>query len=560
LHRARLLVEAGEVGYQFPHDLIREVVLADLSAVRRRQWHRWVAEALEQAPGEAPVEQLAYHYLRAGVNETAVLYLEQAGDRALALCANAEAAGYYRELLAQLGHLKRPLDAARACEKLGKLLTVTWQLEEALEVLSQAEATYRTAGDRERQQLVLAEIGHLHARRRRSAEGLQLLLPLLEAAGPATSPRVLAAVYKALASLYNDLQRYQESLAAAEQAVALARMTGDDAVLVPALELYDWALFTLGQFEQGLQVAEEVHARAERVGDLWHVSDSLGIFAWHACVVQGAFAQSRAYRDRGLELSERLGDPELQYWHLITRGRLNFLSGDWQAARADGERARALNPWKGDYLDTCSLLVTLGLVSLAEGQWAEATRWLEEGMAMAERTQNLNAQGSGQATLAERDLLAGQPQVARARLEPLLAHLGLEHVELFVVLPLLAWAALQLGEQGQAEALLAQALAQTRQVRLFLPDVLRIQALLCIRQERWEEAQAVLEETLSLCQAMPYPYAEAKALYVYGLLHQAKGEPAQAHERWKVALAILHRLGERLYAEQVERALAGLEH
>ena len=121
-----------------------------------------------------------------------------------------------------------------------------------------------------------------------------------------------------------------------------------------------------------------------------------------------------------------------------------------------------------------------------------------------------------------------------------------------------AWAALLLGEQGQAEALLEQALAQTRQVRLFLPDVLRIQALLCIGQERWEEAQAALEEALSLCQAMPYPYAEAKALYVYGLLHQAKGEPELARERLEAALAILHRLGERLYAEQVERTLAHL--
>ncbi len=93
-------------------------------------------------------------------------------------------------------------------------------------------------------------------------------------------------------------------------------------------------------------------------------------------------------------------------------------------------------------------------------------------------------------------------------------------------------------------------------MRPALADALRIQALLGIRQHYWGEAQNALEEALALCREMPYPYAEAKALYVYGLLHQARGEPAPARERLEAALVILNRLGERLYAEHVERVLA----
>jgi len=52
------------------------------------------------------------------------------------------------------------------------------------------------------------------------------------------------------------------------------------------------------------------------------------------------------------------------------------------------------------------------------------------------------------------------------------------------------------------------------------------------------------------------PYAEAKALYVYGRLHMAQGEPERARERFTAASAILDQLGERLYAEHIERALA----
>jgi hypothetical protein len=54
---------------------------------------------------------------------------------------------------------------------------------------------------------------------------------------------------------------------------------------------------------------------------------------------------------------------------------------------------------------------------------------------------------------------------------------------------------------------------------------------------------------------MAAPYAEAKTLYVSGLLSQARGEPEQAREQLEAALTILTRLGERLYARPIEQAL-----
>jgi len=48
--RARLLVE-DEQGYRFVHDVIREVVEADVGTGRRMMLHRRVAEALEEAAG-----------------------------------------------------------------------------------------------------------------------------------------------------------------------------------------------------------------------------------------------------------------------------------------------------------------------------------------------------------------------------------------------------------------------------------------------------------------------------------------------------------------------------
>jgi hypothetical protein len=112
----------------------------------------------------------------------------------------------------------------------------------------------------------------------------------------------------------------------------------------------------------------------------------------------------------------------------------------------------------------------------------------------------------------------------------------------------------------KAAAVLDECLARAVPERILLGqvDALRVSAVLRLRQNRRRDAEAVLNDALGLSRAMPYPYAGAKALYVYGLLHSTSGEPAQARGRFEAALAICRGLGERLYAERIERALGSL--
>jgi hypothetical protein len=89
-------------------------------------------------------------------------------------------------------------------------------------------------------------------------------------------------------------------------------------------------------------------------------------------------------------------------------------------------------------------------------------------------------------------------------------------------------------------------------------NALRIQGLLTIMQGRWDVAAATLEEALVHTRAMPYPYAEAKALGVYSRLEATRGETAAARMRFKQALASCDWLGEGLYRKYFERDLAAL--
>jgi tetratricopeptide (TPR) repeat protein len=239
-----------------------------------------------------------------------------------------------------------------------------------------------------------------------------------------------------------------------------------------------------------------------------------------------------------------------------------FYLGQWDQARLDFERAVAICRQIGASSTSAYPLFELGRLCLAEGRWDEASRYLEESIAIAGRSGDLQALCTAQSVLAERDLLAGHPDEARARLLPLIDAPGQEEKDLALLYPLLAWAHLELDDLTVAAEIVARSIPRVRAAnnRLALVDALRVQAMVLTRQSRRDEATRVLDEALSLAQAMPYPFVQGRLLYVEGLLHAQGREDRQARERLQGALAIFRQLGAAPSARRVERTLAELPH
>ena len=103
---ARQVLEPTDAGgLRFVHDKLCEIAYDRQDPAARTAMHREVAAAIEHrvagtdaAPRFHAV--LAHHYLAAAVDDKAVEYLEQAGERALASAAYAEACDLHRKLLA----------------------------------------------------------------------------------------------------------------------------------------------------------------------------------------------------------------------------------------------------------------------------------------------------------------------------------------------------------------------------------------------------------------------------------------------------------------------------
>jgi tetratricopeptide (TPR) repeat protein len=314
---------------------------------------------------------------------------------------------------------------------------------------------------------------------------------------------------------------------------------------------------------------EQAAARAEAAGALDVLSLAL---AWLGALYMSRreAAPAREYMDRALELAERLDDPNKILFASQLRGTLAGLSGDWSQAHAAWERAVLIGRRFGLAESLVDCLRALGQHCLYEGHWEEAERYLDESLALAEQSGHRGSLPLIQSAWAARDLLAGQPERAYARLAPLLDATPADPVTdtgRFTDLLRVGVARTQLerGEVAQAAELAATAVQRTREHQDQEPDplmdALHVQAMVLVHKGHWVAAADALAEGLALARSpgLPYPFMEACFLHVWGQLHLKKGEHAAARERLEAARAIFQRLGARPFVARVEQDLATLD-
>jgi tetratricopeptide (TPR) repeat protein len=563
VRQAGLLAEEQD-RYQFAHDVIREVVEADLGMARRKFWHRRIAEVLERQRRAAPVELLAFHYEHAGVHEKAAHYLEQAGDRAQVRYAHAATETFYAAAVAALERLDQPLEAAQVRVKAATALRMLARYDASQAALERAAEAYRAVGDREHLAPIVAEIGMHYCYLNRYEDGLRWLEPqiaVLETTTPTwLPPAALAPLYEALGVLYGVLGRYSKALAATGRSVELVR--GADASAALATALYRYAkilLQVIGRMGDMQRTAAEAAQVADAVGDgnalVWALH--LQAQAWR---IKGEWGPYRACADRALALAEQRGDPGPLQELVHSRSIASFCMGDWAEARREAERVQAFSDPLEDPYGAAWTLLPRARLALAEGQRELAARAAADALALAQQSGRIAQQREASEVLAELDLRAGRAREASALLVPMRDGPGVEERGVTPLLVLLAWAHLELGEYEAAQGVIADAVRRLRadDDRLALVDALRVQALVALRQGQAVHGQALLDEGLDLARSIRYPYGEARLLQLYGQLYTEQGATTQAQVHLEAALATLRRLGARVEIERTEALLTTL--
>jgi tetratricopeptide (TPR) repeat protein len=563
---AQMLREVSSSQYAFSHVLAQRALYGQLSARRQRRLHRAVAETIElmtEAERVSRAANIAYHFLQAEENARALPYVLQLGKQAQTVYAYPESERQFRTALALARKIGDEDAEYVAQQQLGWALLDQARWDEAFAVLEQTVIEAERRGDLACLVRLTRLLGGVDTRWGAAAEGIARLLRLIETTQVAGASPKLAQLYMSLANQYWASGQYAEGLGTAERALQVAQAVGDARLVALARVKRGVAFATVGRLEEALieirTALPVLEDRQDREG-LENQRLALGNLGY-VLTLLGQIGEAQDHYGRALALSEQLGSSDAVAELSAICGLIAFVHGDWALAWSYVEHGLALQSHiDADSSQGAMLYEVAGRLQLAQGQLAAAVQSAEASLALAERTLHLPRLRAAQRLLAELDLKNGEPAAAHSRLVPLLDRAGLVELDVNGLLPLVACAHLELGDVVAAEALATQTVARMRSQhdRFHLVDALQVEAAVRIRQQRWSDAKAALDESLALARSMPYPYAEGKALATYGDLHLAGGQPEWAHDHYEAALAILRALGEVTCAEQIQLAVHGV--
>jgi tetratricopeptide (TPR) repeat protein len=387
--RARLIAAiangSDDDAYIFGHELIRQTVLGELSAPRRRRLHARAAEALERcyvsdlAPHAAAI---ANHLLEAGPAaepKRAFRALVMAGRFALEKAAFEEA----------LRHLEQAAERVEAAtpEERADLLVLRAGTErsaghwpEAIPIWHEAVAAYEALGDEE----AVGRVGLQAAFNMfwtgdwgASFEMAERALAVLGDRGTADRARLLAHTGAVLHAGEAPFAVGEERL---RQGLAIADQLGDPVVRGHCLHYLCISRFCLMQqaecAEAGLESAELLRA----AGDLWGWTSALG-WCTIALVKVGRFDEALRIQAEHEPLCERLGNHPALMQARRVRTMVEFctvpdLAGLEAYAHADVDSVKGAGiPW---YIHA---LNWIGVARFLAGNWDTARGPLEEGVA-----------------------------------------------------------------------------------------------------------------------------------------------------------------------------------
>jgi class 3 adenylate cyclase/tetratricopeptide (TPR) repeat protein len=375
----------GPDSFRFRHALIRDAAYEGLPFRLRRSLHALVGETIERALGEDAQESaeiLSLHFYFAHRFDRAWRYSRLAGDRALTIYANIEAAEFYERAIDASRRLEDAVsrDVAHVYEALGDVRKRMGEFPPASQAYSSARkivgvdpiATAR---------LMLKQAGVRQASGR-FAEAIRWIRKVDRAlagveGADAASQRAQTAV--AYASVRKDQGRQSEVIKWCLKAIPEAEAAGDRDALAHAYTLLESAFVNLGMWEKAVYSGQAL-SLYEDLGDLWGqgvVLNNLGARAYF----EGRWNEAVELYDRGREAWEKIGDAVSAAFGTVNAGEI--LSDQGRLAEAESLFRKASRIWKaaGDRQGLAYAMSNLGRLAYRRGEFEEATQMLNEARA-----------------------------------------------------------------------------------------------------------------------------------------------------------------------------------
>ena len=400
-----LLAQGDELAFR--HELGRTAIYESLGPQRRRDLHRRVLAALEDAaPGEFAA--LAHHAERAGDRDAVVRHAPRAARRAVALGAHREAAAQFARALRHAEGLP-PAERAELLEAHSLECSRTDDMAGAIRARREAVALRRELGDARAVSRDLSALVAYLNRAGRDPEAEEASREAIRVLQDEPPGRELAQAYVAQANLRMLHRDCDASIASCEQALVLARELDDELLLVQCFNVLGAAQLMNGKREAG--TANLLHSAelAEAAGNQeWIVTA-------HVMLGTGSgelydFAQAERSLERAIGLATELDLDMARFYATSWRALVFAYRGRWDEAT---RRAHlVMERQHGAVVSRTMALLALGRVRARRGD-PEAWAPLDEALALAEPTGTLQRVAPARAARAEAAWLAGDTEATR---------------------------------------------------------------------------------------------------------------------------------------------------
>jgi tetratricopeptide (TPR) repeat protein len=368
--------EGPEQPFAFAHELVRQTLLAGISAPRRQKLHASVAEGIERLYPRAVNErsgEIADHLLKAGSfadDRRLVHYLTLAGKNALEAAAFEEA---QRNFQSALSH-QRTVDPRGRAELLANLATAERGQERwdaALANLAEALEIYLRLGDREmigrsftesadalifagriQQGIAMARRGLAYLEGDVSVDRVRLLASLghayaavagheladeamreaLDLASRLSDPKLMASVLGNRSIVNFNFFRLPEAAEGGFRSEQLGGSESPPWQRALQLRVLHQTLMFLGRPAEAARIAGELEPLARKLGQIHSVALCILIGAWAEC---GASPDLAKFETVLRQVTVFNQDARYVFWEVLSEVQMslvNFFRGDWASA------------------------------------------------------------------------------------------------------------------------------------------------------------------------------------------------------------------------------------
>lgn len=385
---ARLLDERG-LDYSFRHALVRETIYASISEARRRALHTLVARHLVASSADTedePVEQIAYHFIRADRTRQGVHYLMRAGERAEAAYAHDNALQRYREALTALGDLDDSWARRRRCnvlERVGDVYRACGRLEQSHDAYEEAvrlsEAVPLSQPNRVELHRKMALVAIFRTEMDRSEHHLDRAFDLV---GEDVRARARVLITKALH--FWHLNRLEEAYDLAHEALGLAESVDASAEASQACEILAMTCLPLGRWEEGLEFEKrrQVHGWSPEI--VVATDAHLCLWEYHIAGDQ-PFRQARSFIQSVAEQASEIGDLRCVAVCHYALGTMHLWRGQDQQAVKELEASLELHDRVGSPAGKAYTLARQGVFYTMQGAMELGWQAVQDGIAHAKR-------------------------------------------------------------------------------------------------------------------------------------------------------------------------------